>query len=63
MGGGPRGAAARVRGSGYVGGEGRLGFGEKGEGDGAGREEREMLERERGERDREALRLFFLDSR
>ena len=41
----------------------RLGIRERGEGDGAGREEREMLERERGERDREALRLFFLDSR
>ena len=28
----------------------RLGFGERGEGDGAGREERETLEREGGER-------------
>ena len=47
MGGSPRGATARVRGGGYGGGEGRLGFGERGEGDGAGREERETLERER----------------
>ena len=38
-----------------------LGFGERGEGDGVGREERETLEREREGRDREALRLFFLD--
>ena len=36
----------------------QLGSGKRGEGDGAGREERETLERE--ERDRETLRLFFL---
>ena len=41
----------------------RLGFGERGDGDGAEREERETLERERRERGREALKLFFLDSR
>ena len=39
----------------------RLGFGERGEGDGTGREERDTLKRERRERDREALKLFFLD--